>query len=164
MSFSRYACSELGGDPVLSDRPNLRVYRHPLGSAGALRRPERSCRRWQLLSCGGGFTRTVTYSACPSSFVTGVESESATGVARRSGAVYVNSGAASNLPSLTSRWGRANGFQGLRGSVRSTAACTTASGAAASGTRTVAVAVGVINGLEDQKSTHLNSSHVKISY
>jgi len=30
MSFSRYVCSELGGDPVLYDWPDLRVYRHPL--------------------------------------------------------------------------------------------------------------------------------------
>src|SRR5690606_10899707 len=55
-------------------RPVRRVYRHPLDAASRLKRLGRSCRRWQLLVCNSGFTSSVTNSACPSSFVTVVES------------------------------------------------------------------------------------------
>src|SRR5690606_4975561 len=58
-------------------QPDLRVYRHPLEAADRLKRPGRSCRRWQLLVCNSGFTSSATNSACPSSFVTVVESCSA---------------------------------------------------------------------------------------
>src|SRR5690606_41952852 len=74
VSFSRYAHSVLGGDPVLSDCPDFRVYRHPLRTASRLTRLERRFRRWQLSVCNRGFTSSVTNSARPSSFATGVES------------------------------------------------------------------------------------------